>query len=159
MHKYESQHLATGEDTSYQEYRAKKDAKSLAFMSDPSAPMTLTIACIATEPIDHLSARLQHLDCAGHGMTEILHHNLLEQCQVSLYSVMHPHLNESIAPRSCPVNSYIITPYQSAYTVPNIDVYVCRTPLHISMLHLSVCRSITCQCNNVHGVVAAPFGF
>jgi hypothetical protein len=46
-------------------YRAKKDKRSQQFLSSIEADITLSMACIASEPADHVMSRLQSLDHSG----------------------------------------------------------------------------------------------
>jgi hypothetical protein len=90
--------LAAAEDMSFQAYRAAKDRRAGSFLQDPLSSRVVGLACATTEPIDKLSARLQHLDHTSHSVTEIS--DLVKECQSSLYALVHPHLADSLASRS-----------------------------------------------------------
>ena len=50
-------------ESSWKEYCSKKERDSAEFLGDmPRTAQVLTMAVVATEPVDKLSARLQHLD-------------------------------------------------------------------------------------------------
>ncbi|CAK0899533.1 unnamed protein product, partial [Prorocentrum cordatum] len=51
-------------DVSFKVYRTKKVKQSIAFMSDPKTPFVVASAALATEPLDHMTNRMQHLDHA-----------------------------------------------------------------------------------------------
>ena len=54
----------------YPAMRNQKDRKSAEFLCADSTPMTLAVACVATEAVDKLSNRLQHLDHVGNSLGE-----------------------------------------------------------------------------------------
>ena len=61
--------LPPGADDSISAFRlhnAKKDRKARSWLSRLDAPVTVAVACCATEPTDHLMARLQRLDDTGY---------------------------------------------------------------------------------------------
>lgn len=62
---HESQPDAAG-DSSFHFHCNKKRSQSMEFLLDqPATAKTVLIALLSTEPVDHLSARLQHLDAHG----------------------------------------------------------------------------------------------
>jgi hypothetical protein len=77
----------------FQVYRAKKDRKCATFLMDSSTPVTIALAAVASEPVDHLSARMQLLDHQGHGVTELVADDLLLDCQRAFWAITHPLLN------------------------------------------------------------------
>ncbi len=70
--------------------RTKKSKKSLAFHSDDVTMETLTIALLASGPVDKLSARIQHLDTTGDSMRELVAEpGLLGQTAKDLWRIIH----------------------------------------------------------------------
>jgi hypothetical protein len=59
------QNAPEGSQEAFKTYRAKKDRRSQKFLGSIEADVTLTLACIASEPVDHVTSRLQTLDHSG----------------------------------------------------------------------------------------------
>ena len=53
-------------------YATRKMNQSNAFMADETSPMRLSLAAVASEPLDALSARVQHLDKVGSSVSEVV---------------------------------------------------------------------------------------
>ncbi len=67
----------------------KKAKKALAFHGDPTALQTIGLALITTQPLDKLSARLQHLDANSESLRELVAvKGPLVDCQHYLWDVL-----------------------------------------------------------------------
>ncbi len=54
-----------------QEYNTKKAQQFFEFATDPDTAMELARCCVLSEPVDLLSASLQHTDEVGHSFSEL----------------------------------------------------------------------------------------
>ena len=80
----------------------QKMKHSIGFMTDqPATLRVLSNALLVTEPLDKLSARLQHLDDAGHSLRELMmEEGPAFQCQRHIWSLLNPWSGEHHAYKS-----------------------------------------------------------
>ncbi len=71
---------------------AKRLRSAQEFMADqPATAQLLSTALVISEPLDRLSARVQHLDAHGMTMAELcVERGLLYQCQAHLWQLLNP---------------------------------------------------------------------
>ena len=78
------------EQSTWKVYTGKKLRKAVAFVQEPDTPQTLSVSLLTTQPLDFLSARLQHLDATSTARGELAAKNgLLLQCQQSLWLLLN----------------------------------------------------------------------
>ena len=80
-------------ESSWNEYCSKKERDSAEFLGDmPRTAQVLAMAVVATEPVDKLSARLQHLDAHSDSLREVLddERGPIRECQRHLWQRRRP---------------------------------------------------------------------
>ncbi len=75
----------------WRELCSAKAKDAVEFFSQRQSGISLTTACVVTEPLEHLSLVLQHSDEAWHALEELLHTGqAVDKCLQSLFLMLQP---------------------------------------------------------------------
>ena len=76
----------------FKAYCSRKEKQSSDFLGDyPASTVAVATALVITEPTDHLSQRMQHLDTKTHAVTEMMSKSgPLFRCQQQMWDLLRP---------------------------------------------------------------------